>query len=333
MRAGKTVDDFTELTEIGRARRLRPLAMAALEQYDLGVARVQLITNSWNCVFRVDATDGGRYVLRVTLPRPERRDGIVESEAAFMAAIAGGTDVPVPVPIPNRDGELVTTAAADRVPEPRDCVLFSWVRGGALADRASHDTYRRLGEISATMHRFAESWTPPPWFDIVTYDETIHMGEPNVLFGERAVAHMTPEHRRALPDLLAQLDANVARVHHRGPVIVTHGDLHHWNVMIDRNRLTVIDFEDLQWAAPLLDVATTLYYVRWQGEYDELLDGFREGYSEVRPWVEAFDGELDSVIAARGVDLLNVCFDDPELDMDLTEFSARVISRTQDLLP
>lgn len=323
---------FDALTEVGRARRLRPLARAALARYGLGDARLRLITNSWNCVFRVDASDGRRYALRIGLPRPERRPDVVRSEAAFMAAVADGTDVVVPVPVPDDDGALVTVAAADGVPEPRECVLFTWVTGVDLADRVSVENYRRLGVVAATMHRFARTWAPPDDFDIVVYDRTIHMGEPNVLTSTRAREHMTPEHADAVTDVVARLDEHVARAHVKGPVVVTHGDLHHWNVLIDRGRLRVIDFEDLQWAAPVLDVSTTLYYVRWRDDYPDLLAAYRSGYESVEPWVETFDGELDPLIGARAIDLLNVCIDEPELDVDLRGLSERTMTRVLDLL-
>jgi len=306
--------------------------MKALESYDIEVTRLRLITNSWNCVFRVDTADGTRYALRISLPRPERRREIVAAEAHFMAAIGEGTDLVVPKPIPNSAGSLVTEASADGVPQHRDSVLFSWVTGGDLADIASRASYCRLGEMMATMHSFALEWSPPADFPLVTYDSTIHMGEPTVLLDDHAMALYTPEHRRNAAAWLAVCDEHVADAHDRGPIIVTHGDMHHWNVMVDRRRYAVIDFEDLQFAAPILDVATTLYYARWRDDFTILFDGFRDGYSSVRPWVETFDGELEPLMAARGIDLLNVCIDDPELDMDLTEFSARIWNRCAQLL-
>ena len=59
---------FRNLTELGQARRLRPLAWNALQQYDLEVARLHLVTNDLNCIFRIDTTQGEKYILRVTLP-------------------------------------------------------------------------------------------------------------------------------------------------------------------------------------------------------------------------------------------------------------------------
>ena len=55
--------DFYALTTRGRALRLRRMALAALERYDLDVRRVRLLTNSTNGIFRVDTAET-KYALR-----------------------------------------------------------------------------------------------------------------------------------------------------------------------------------------------------------------------------------------------------------------------------
>mgnify|MGYP001412571599 CR=1 FL=1 len=59
---------WQKLTVRGQARRLRPLALAALRQYDLDVVRLRLITNNFNGIFRLDTAAGQKYILRVALP-------------------------------------------------------------------------------------------------------------------------------------------------------------------------------------------------------------------------------------------------------------------------
>ena len=118
-----TEKPFAGLTELGQARRLRPLAEAALSSYDLEWTRLRLISNGWNCVFRVDTPTGPR-VLRITRPIPGALERSVRSEVEFMSELATNTDIAVPPVLPNRHGELVTLAGAEGVPEARECVVF-----------------------------------------------------------------------------------------------------------------------------------------------------------------------------------------------------------------
>ena len=179
--------DFAALTEVGRARRLRPLAFAALEEYDLAVTGLRLIDDGWNCVFRVETPDGP-LALRVTRPMPGRDAASVHSEVAFMTALAGDTDIRVPAIIQNRAGELVTIAAAPGVPEPRSCVVFSWLVGPLLGEQVTARHWHDLGELMGRMHRFAASWTPPADFVV-----------PDLPLGpalRRAVGHVRARSRR-----------------------------------------------------------------------------------------------------------------------------------------
>ena len=103
--------DFEELTNRGRARRLRRLALSALADYDLPIARFRLVTNSFNGIFRLDTAMGEKYIVRVCLPE-ERFLVEIQSEMAWLAALRRDTDLAVPEPVPTRTGALVTTATA-----------------------------------------------------------------------------------------------------------------------------------------------------------------------------------------------------------------------------
>ena len=61
-----------------------------------------------------------------------------------------------------------------------------------------------------------------------------------------------------------------------------HGDLHQWNVKIKHGVLSPFDFEDLLTGAPILDVATSLYYVFGDDDYLDLARAFKAGYERRR---------------------------------------------------
>ena len=108
---------FAELTYRGRALRLRRMALAALEHYDLAVRRVRLVTNEMNGIFRVDTMDGQKYILRVTDPSGCHDLEEIRSEMMWLAALRRDTDLGVPEPLTTRDGALVTTVEVPGVPE------------------------------------------------------------------------------------------------------------------------------------------------------------------------------------------------------------------------
>jgi Ser/Thr protein kinase RdoA (MazF antagonist) len=304
---------FDTLTEQGRARRLRPLALAALAAYDVHVTGLRLIDNGWNCVFRVETPDGP-LALRVTRSTPERSPQSLASEVAFMTALAEATPIEVPRVIPDRTGRLLTTAEAPGVPGPRSCVVFGWLSGSLLGEHVTARNWTSLGELMGRMHRFAASWTPRADFTAPSYESSLPYGEPLVMFEPgRADLHGATY---LLQEAYHRTNERIRALNHEQPRIVVHGDLHGWNVKLRRGRLAPYDFEDLIYAVPILDVATSLYYVRDRPDYLSLAVAFRVGYERHMPWVEHEPGEVDRLLIARGLDLLNTAILHPGLEVD-----------------
>ncbi|MBK7456141.1 MAG: hypothetical protein IPJ46_21185 [Anaerolineales bacterium] len=114
---------YSQLTVRGQARRLRVLALNALKHYKLNVARLSLVTNDMNGIFRVDMRAGEKYILRVTLPEGGHDRDHIAAEMDWLAALARDTNLSVPRPLPAKDGSLVVEASAYGVPK-RGCARF-----------------------------------------------------------------------------------------------------------------------------------------------------------------------------------------------------------------
>jgi Ser/Thr protein kinase RdoA (MazF antagonist) len=192
-------------------------------------------------------------------------------------------------------------------------VVFGWLGGPDLAARRSPRSWRALGELMGKMHRFAEGWTPSAEFSITDYDSCIPYGEPLVVLepGRTELFGLEGVLREAVDATNERIGALAREV----PPIVLHGDLHQWNVKIKRGVLSPFDFEDLLTGAPILDVMTSLYYVRHDDDYAEMARAFKAGYERQRPWVEREPGEMERLMFARAVDLLNAVLLDDSLEL------------------
>lgn len=302
---------YTSLTVQGQARRLRTLALNALKFYDLDVARLRLVTNDFNCIFRVDTTDGKKFILRVTLPEGGHDLDHVAAEMDWLAALARDTSLSVPRPLPARDGKLVVIAAAPGVPEPRLCEVFSWVPGRDLADEMTLSNIAKLGELMAQLHLHARDYQPPTQLSLLCFDRPFPFPEPVVLFDEPFAALFPPERRAIYEKAIAWTQQSIDRLQASGEAMrILHNDLHQWNVRNFRGVLSPIDFEDLMFGWPVQDIATTLYYFGTEN-FAARRDSFQNGYTRVSPWPERHPGEIASFIAARGFGLANFVLNDP----------------------
>lgn len=301
---------YLELTQRGKAQRLRKLAIRALEDYALDVSRVRLVSNGFNGIFRVDTHDKHKYILRVTLPDSAHNLRQIHSEMIWLNALAQNTSITAPVPVRTTSGEWVTTVGVDGVPQARHCVLFSWVPGKDIVVQRTPETWRLFGVLSARLHQNALTFTPPDDFRITTYDTAFPLSERNYLFDEENRHFFTAEQFTLLQDAVERIQADIDRLYteNRAGLRVTHGDLHQWNVRMYRNSLSPIDFEDLMWAHPIQDLGITLYYNQSDDNYQALLASFKAGYETVAPFPEEYPGQLDVHILARRIHLLNFIF-------------------------
>jgi Ser/Thr protein kinase RdoA (MazF antagonist) len=326
---------YSSLTEHGQARRLRPLALQALQRYDLQVNRLSLVTNDLNGIFRLDVQGGEKFILRVTLPEGGHTLDHVAAEMDWLAALARDTQLSVPRPLPARDGSLVVEASAPGVPEPRLCAIFSWVPGTNLAKHISPLNLSRLGELMATLHAHSLTYQPPAGLTLLRFDRLFPFQDPVVLFEPRYADLIPPERRAMYQQAADWAQSAIDRLKASGEAMrILHGDLHQWNVRYFHGLLSPIDFEDLMWGWPVQDIATSLYYFIDFEAYPSLRQAFQVGYTRHSLWPERFPGEIDAFIAARALDMINFVLNDPnpKWASQRVEFAERIERRLRRLI-
>lgn len=307
--------DYYQLTQMGKARRLRQLAIQALSAYDLDVLRVRLITNEQNGIFRVDTRDKQKYILRVVIPDAGHTVDEINSEMMFLNVLKD-SDITALMPLITKSGDWVSTAQVEGVPQARHCNVFTWVNGVDLADKRSPEIWFSFGALSAQLHQFSQSFTPPTSFTLPTFDTPFPYKEDSVLFADAHREHFSDEAYDLLHLAFDKIQTDIDSLFKdTSGLRVIHGDLHQWNVRITRGQLSPIDFEDLLWGYPIQDIAITLYYNRYDDQYEVLLDQFRRGYETISPFPEVYDGQLETHMLSRRIGLLNYVFNAEEEDI------------------
>ena len=305
---------LSELTQIGRGRRLRPIALQVLDK-DYGIAATQLkqITEASNTIFRVATDSAHEYVLRMTAPKSCHGADEVRSEVAWLHAIDEDTDIGIPSPVARLDGDYVSEVLVPSEKSPICSAVYSWVPGRMLDEQLTEDNVRRLGTLMARLHEHAASFVTPRDFRIRTYDSVFPYAvkgfaglEPIVLFNEDSQAPLTSKQRSTYRDAYQLVAEEIGRLmRNEDPLRVIHSDLHMWNVKVHGDKLYALDFEDMMWGHPIQDIATTMYYFRWADSYKAMLMSFRSGYESVQEWPESHEGQLEILMAGRTLLLAN----------------------------
>lgn len=304
--------------EAEQVARLRGLAQRALAAWALGDARVALIKYRENAVFGVTARDGTPRVLRVHRPA-YRSDEHIRSEAAWMQALPAG-GVQTPAALATTAGDVLTVAAGDGVPEPRQCDLITWVAGTPLGSlehgvdlgpEALRRTYERIGEIAARIHAHGAVWTKPAGFTRPAWDVTALVGD-TPTFGRFWELDALSGDQRAL--LLRTRDLVRTRLAALGaPNLLIHGDLIPDNLLESAAGTRVIDFDDCGWSWWAFELATSLFPLLVTGGFEDGLAGYVAGYRRVRAFPEDELAYLPTLLIARGLSYLGWPVGRPEI--------------------
>jgi Ser/Thr protein kinase RdoA (MazF antagonist) len=297
-------EDFVE--------QMQALALAALNRWNLAVTHLSPIKVRENAVFRIDLAGGGRAVLRVHR-LGYHSDSALESEFAWLRALeSAGIQVPRVIRSRNaRDFELVETGGAERA---RQIDVFEWIDGRQLGsiesgiageETAIAAQYESIGAIAARMHNHTSGWQHPPAFQRHSWDAAGLVGEQPLWGRFWDLAALTEAQRilllQARTAIASDLAAYGTQPDRYGLI---HADLVPENLLVDGDRVCVIDFDDAGFGWHLFELATSLYFISGDDVFPAARAALIRGYRTQRPLPEQALDWLPLFLAARGTTYL-----------------------------
>lgn len=286
---------FYELSNEDQARYLTDLARAALTRWDGEFGAPKLLKYRENAVFCVPGENGTRFALRIHRSA-YHTDAQLRSELYWMTELARcGVDVP-PI-IPTSGGDLFARASAPGVPEIRQVDMLGWLSGAPLG---SHEVggnsdprwkgalYHRVGELTARLHNQGTKIRLPDDFVRHRWDEAGLLGSQPLWGRFWELPALSADQRDLLLEARrragGELDAYGKSDRCFGMI---HADLIPDNMLDDRGRLQLIDFDDCGFGWYMFELATTLGAVLDENDYPLLRDRLFAGYRTVRPLSDA----------------------------------------------
>jgi Ser/Thr protein kinase RdoA (MazF antagonist) len=293
------VKPYEQLTDLGKLRRFRNLARLALDDYGLGDARLTFLHWAGNTLYRVtsprpaparpagDLYREGHYLLRIHEPGYQE-PAAIELELAWLASMCRDAHLPVPEPVPTRDGRLLTRVSIPGIPGARHASLLRWLKGRSVSRGIGPRHYRAQGRLMARMHDHAAHWQVPPGLTKRHWDwDGFFRNVEGTGMPEDEVWSLLPgqyvEPFRALTRRLEQ----VMDAWGKGPDVY---GLIHADLGVDANLLfwgsppeaRAIDFDDSGFGYWMYDLAIALEHVYDEATYPQVRDALLEGYAGIR---------------------------------------------------
>ena len=263
---------------------LHLMVAGALERWQLSSQTViSLLNLSENATFALSDPRSGRdLVLRVHRVGYSSADEI-RSELAWINALRRDDVVETAAPIPGSNGELVHTLQSPAGGPARHAVAFERLAGREPdAGEDAMQWFARLGELTARMHRHAQSWNLPPGFQRKRWDVDAMVG-PNGYWGPwRAGIGMDQTGIAVLEQALQFIRRRIERFG-MGPARfgLVHADLRLANLLVDGPHLRIIDFDDCGFSWFVYDFATAVSFIEHEPIVPGLLQAWLRGYRNV----------------------------------------------------
>ena len=271
-------------------RTFTPAADAALKSFPIDAARLTLVSLAENVTFKVTDRAGRAYVLRLHRPGYHTLDELVSERAWIRALADAGIDVPSAVSA--RDGRDYVPVTVPATGEQRYAGMLRWTEGRLLSevlaetsdDKVVEDYFAQLGVLTASMHNQASAWRPPPGFRRHALDSDGLMGEAPHWGPFWEHRSLSPAERTLLLEARAQMHESLLQLR-RDPAVYSliHADMHPGNILVDGDRLIVIDFDDAGFGWHQYDIAVVLTYWQSKPNAAEIERAFLGGYRATRP--------------------------------------------------
>ncbi|WP_198731822.1 phosphotransferase enzyme family protein [Paracoccus tegillarcae] len=253
----------------------------ALALWGLEGSAWSLVAARENRVYRVDHP-GGRHALRLHRPG-YRSDAELRSELQWVEAVSQG-GLSVPLPVPSISGDFLVTVDGCQID------LVHWLDGrqmGATGVPLALDNrtglFRSIGQEMARLHRASDAWSPAADFTRPAWDRAGLLGAAPLWGRFWENASLSPADRDLLCQFRSRADQALKELQPDLDFGLIHADLVRENLLIDGDRIQLIDFDDGGFGYRLFDLATTLGKTLSEPDFDDLKAALVEGYRAVRP--------------------------------------------------
>lgn len=293
--------DFDRLSHAEQLPILLELAINATQNYALPSGlTVKLINLSENATYSVQAPGGQRWALRI------HRDGYhsraaIASELVWLQELRDKRVIVAPAPVPGRDDQIIQVIGHRRMKNPRHIVLSEWESGAepGIGEDLSKP-FEVLGEVTARMHRHTREWQRPTWFARPVWNFETSLGA-NPHWGRWRDGLGVETGNAALFGRTVDLIERRLAVYGQGAdrFGLIHCDLRLANILIDKDAVKVIDFDDCGFSWFMYDAATPVSFYEHEPQVPDLIEAWKVGYRRMLDLPAADEAEIPTFVMLR----------------------------------
>ena len=266
------------------------------------VAPLTLLNISENATYLADDTaQGRRIVLRVHRPGYHTEAEIL-SELDWIDALRSSGVVETPCPLRPLDGSALCSFADQGA--RYQVAAFSHMSGEQPQGGDLPKWFARLGAVNARLHSQSRTWVRPRGFVRKTWDFATTVGRDAYWGDWRQALGLDPEGHDVIERALTLLQVETGRYGDRPDRFgLIHCDMRLANLLVEGERLGVIDFDDcgISWYA--YDFAAAVSFLEHEPFLPDLMAAWVDGYRGAAPLAKEDEAALPMFVMLRRIQL------------------------------
>ncbi|WP_018759752.1 phosphotransferase enzyme family protein [Paenibacillus terrigena] len=245
---------------------------------------VEFIRHNENITYKV--TEKGSedtYLLRMHKPITKNMQGVqntreaIQSELEYLLAWSSHSELPVQIPVPNINGELVTNVVMES--EEVYCSVLKWIAGETMSkiDFTNEEMVSTLGKRIAHLHQFSRSFEHGISFIRPHYEiEWLNNILTKFRSGEN-IGIITTEEFKILENTFSLVTDRMKGLSKSSETWgFIHADIHHSNLISTSSGISFIDFGLSGFGYYAMDVASAALFTK-----SDLRDDLLSSYTNI----------------------------------------------------
>jgi Ser/Thr protein kinase RdoA (MazF antagonist) len=288
--------------------KFNQIANTAVRCYPfLSQSIIQLLNYSENATYLVKKQDTNeKYVLRVGRPGYHTKTE-VESELEWLKSIHQHSSIQVSLPILGGNAEYIQVIQHQN--EPYYCTLFTFLEGDAPNEENESELisqFEKLGEITAHLHEHSiKNWEELSQIHRLTWDYDTILGSTPKWGRWQDGLEITPDREELFTRVSEKIKNRLVQFGKQpNRYGLIHSDLRLANLLVEREQIKVIDFDDCGFGWYLYDVATSLSFIEHKPYVPALINAWLKGYRKIRHLSEDEEHEIPTFILMRRLQLI-----------------------------
>lgn len=261
---------------------MNTLLKEALSNYEIKEPQIEFIRHNENETYKLkDTLLNNQFVIRIHKPSVDfsldifgnqiHSVDLLMSEMTILSTISNETDIPVQIPIKNKNGDFVTVLS-DGTP----VTLLTWTKGDTLENiMLTDEVLIKIGEMVGKLHRFSKVWCQNRNLNRYSYDQELLKKVIKEIKKGIESKVIPIDKFKVIEKAVVEINNCINELHfQKKSKFLIHSDLSKSNLIMNNEVIVPIDFSLCGYSYNYMDLGSLCSHFVNQEQQNHILSGY-----------------------------------------------------------